>query len=104
MRNASRGLLALVGVALCACGGADWPSDGGARNLCNGTVDQTSNGCATVPAGVCGNGIVERMEQCDQGAANSDTAPGACRTNCTLPSCGDSVVDPGEECDEGRKN
>ena len=43
------------------------------------------------------------MEECDEGAANSDTVADACRTNCQLPSCGDSVVDTGygEACDDG---
>jgi hypothetical protein len=48
---------------------------------------------------VCGNGIVEGDEQCDEGIDNSDEAPDACRMNCLLPSCGDGVVDSGEGCD-----
>ena len=36
--------------------------------------------------------------------ANSNTEPGACRENCTLPFCGDGVMDPGEECDDGANN
>src|SRR6185436_16742974 len=32
-------------------------------------------------------------EECDDGAANSDTTADACRTNCTLPRCGDGVPD-----------
>lgn len=47
----------------------------------------------------CGNGVVEGVEECDDGDANSDTEPDACRTNCRLPWCGDGVVDSGEECD-----
>jgi cysteine-rich repeat protein len=50
---------------------------------------------------VCGNGIIETGEQCDNGPLNSDTRPGACRTNCTVARCGDGTVDPGEECDKG---
>jgi cysteine-rich repeat protein len=55
---------------------------------------------------VCGNGILENGEQCDNGASNSDTLPDHCRTNCTQPSCGDGVVDPGfgESCDLGAQN
>jgi len=55
-------------------------------------------------APVCGNGILESGEECDNGPANSDTTPDACRTDCTLPSCGDDVVDTGEECDNGPAN
>lgn len=49
----------------------------------------------------CGNGLVESDEQCDDGAANSDTTPDACRTSCRLPGCGDAVQDVGEACDDG---
>lgn len=56
------------------------------------------------PAPVCGNGAVNTGEQCDSGAANSDTTPDACRTTCTLPTCGDGTIDSGEECDGGASN
>jgi len=56
-----------------------------------------------VPA-ACGDGVVDPDEACDDGAANSDTEPGACRTNCSLATCGDGVVDPGESCDDGAGN
>ena len=57
----------------------------------------------TAPAQVCGNGVVESAEACDDGAANSDTEADACRTDCTLPVCGDGVIDTGkgERCDDG---
>ncbi len=46
----------------------------------------------------CGDGIVDRGEQCDDGnAVNTD----ACRNDCTLPYCGDGIVDMGEQCDDG---
>jgi len=38
-------------------------------------------------------------EQCDDGFENSDTAPGACRTDCRYFYCGDGVIDAGELCD-----
>jgi len=49
----------------------------------------------------CGDGILDPGEQCDNGPANSNTTPDACRLNCHSPSCGDSVVDPSlnEQCD-----
>jgi hypothetical protein len=53
-------------------------------------------GCANL----CGNGTIERQEECDDGAANSDEAPGACRTSCLLPACGDGVADPSQACFE----
>ncbi len=51
----------------------------------------------------CGDGLVTLpcAEQCDDGAANSDTTPDACRTNCQPAHCGDSVIDGGETCDDG---
>lgn len=54
-----------------------------------------------VPPSVCGDGIVAPDEACDDGPDNSDVAPDACRTDCTLPRCGDGVVDQGEPCDDG---
>lgn len=66
-----------------------------------GTTDEDTNNTNdnqnTTP--VCGNGILEAGELCDDGPNNSDTAPNACRTNCRDPYCGDSVIDDGEECD-----
>lgn len=50
---------------------------------------------------VCGNGQVEAGEECDNGTANSDSTPNACRTNCQRAKCGDGVVDTGEQCDGG---
>jgi hypothetical protein len=50
-------------------------------------------------ATTCGNGVVDAGEQCDNGAANSDSAPDACRTSCLSAKCGDGVVDTGEQCD-----
>ena len=63
------------------------------------------DGCqadCTLPT--CGDGIVDATlgEQCDDGLANSDTVPGACRTNCQRH-CGDHVIDIGETCDDGNQ-
>jgi cysteine-rich repeat protein len=56
------------------------------------------------PEPVCGNGIVEDGEQCDDGESNS--ADGPCHLDCTLcpdttPGCGNGVLEAGEECDDG---
>jgi hypothetical protein len=48
---------------------------------------------------VCGNGLLETGEQCDDGAENDDVTPGACRTTCRPAHCGDGVIDLGEVCD-----
>jgi cysteine-rich repeat protein len=52
----------------------------------------------------CGDGAVDPpCEVCDDGAANSDTQPDACRTTCRPAACGDHVIDSGEECDDGNR-
>ncbi|MFC1482192.1 DUF4215 domain-containing protein [Myxococcota bacterium] len=48
---------------------------------------------------VCGNMVIETTEECDDGTANSDTIPDACRTTCLNAHCGDGVADTGEVCD-----
>lgn len=55
---------------------------------------------------ICGNGVVEANEKCDDGPRNSDVTPDTCRSDCTLPRCGDNVVDrlKGEQCDDGQFN
>lgn len=51
----------------------------------------------TTEAYVCGNGIVELPETCDDGnTVDSD----GCQGNCQSPVCGDGIVDPGEQCDD----
>jgi len=54
--------------------------------------------------GTCGDGTVNSGEACDDGSANSDTQPDACRSDCRQAYCGDGVLDSGEECDEGGAN
>lgn len=55
---------------------------------------------------LCGNGVLDASEQCDDGDANSDTTPDACRTDCRMPQCSDGIIDVGmgEECDDGGNN
>jgi hypothetical protein len=57
-----------------------------------------------VEGAICGDGVLEPPEACDDGPYNSDTTPSACRTSCTFARCGDGVVDLGESCDEGSAN
>ena len=53
---------------------------------------------------VCGDGVRDPLcEQCDDGAANSDSLADACRTSCRPAHCGDGVVDAGESCDDGNR-
>jgi cysteine-rich repeat protein len=66
---------------------------------CKASCDFDKSGCNILAS--CGDGLVDPPEECDNGLANSDSAPDACRTNCTNPFCGDGVQDTGEECDDG---
>jgi len=76
-----------------ACGDDD---SGGNSNNVNVNDNENQNS-----QGVCGDGNVDSGEACDDGASNSDSIAGACRTDCREPWCGDSVTDPGEDCDDG---
>ncbi len=49
---------------------------------------------------LCGDGVVEGGEQCDNGVENGN-APDKCRLTCVLPKCGDQIVDKVEDCDDG---
>ncbi|MEM1416786.1 MAG: DUF4215 domain-containing protein, partial [Myxococcota bacterium] len=51
----------------------------------------------------CGDGLVQRSEECDDGDANAEL-PDLCRPTCELPACGDGIVDSGEACDRGEMN
>jgi cysteine-rich repeat protein len=53
---------------------------------------------------LCGDGVVDTGEECDDGVDNSDTEPDGCRTNCRQAWCGDGVTDANEECDDGDAN
>jgi hypothetical protein len=69
-----------------------------------GNGDFTTGEAYTLNSPTCGDGVTDLGEECDDGAANSDTTPDACRTDCLNPSCGDGVTDMGEECDDGTAN
>ena len=60
--------------------------------------------CGDLYAEVCGDGIRQGVEECDNGPQNSDSRPDACRTECVFPKCGDDVKDSKEECDDGHSN
>ena len=46
----------------------------------------------------CGNGVIERGEECDDG----NTVDGdGCDSNCTFTACGNGVKTAGEDCDDG---
>ncbi len=53
---------------------------------------------------VCGNGVKDPQDECDDGLLNDDS--GSCTTKCTLARCGDTYLKlrgtgPKEICDDG---
>jgi len=57
-----------------------------------------SDDCGGGP--ICGDGVLDSGEECDDG----NTVDGdGCSANCTIEYCGDGVLNPGEECDDGNK-
>jgi cysteine-rich repeat protein len=53
-------------------------------------------------AAICGNGVVEDGEDCDDGNNNDRDA---CTNQCTNARCGDGIVQNGvEQCDDGNNN
>ena len=57
-----------------------------------------------VGVSVCGNGIVEEGEQCDDGnTADGDGCSSTCQNEegPAAPVCGNGIVEDGEECDDG---
>jgi len=64
-----------------------------------GTPGSPNPGCAAVA--VCGNGLVESGEQCDD---NNSVSCDGCDENCALELayvCGNGILEPCEECDDG---
>ncbi len=93
-----------------ACAGRCFPGSCGdglldaGEDCDDGDSADTLNGCSAACRrnNTCGDGVLEDVfEVCDDGALNSDTAPDACRTDCTTSTCGDGVVGTGEQCDDG---
>ena len=88
-----------------ACPGIAGPDVGSCSPLPQCVVDAAIATGQTLAADaygafVCGDGIREGFEQCDDG--NSDPADG-CTNTCTLPRCGDGIVQAGEQCDDGNR-
>jgi len=83
--NTVRVLVSLVVAGLVvACGGSsdgDNPGGGG-------------SGGSEPPVPVCGNGVVEDGEACDDG---NDDDTDACLTTCVAARCGDGIVHAGVE-------
>ncbi len=74
----------------------------GTTNACKWAGSGTGwSGC--VAKGICGDGVQDSGEECDNGKDNGDTK--ACTTSCKKNICGDGKVNIGvEECDAGADN
>ncbi|HEY8376608.1 MAG TPA: fibrinogen-like YCDxxxxGGGW domain-containing protein [Nannocystis sp.] len=81
--------------------GAAMSSSGEATTT--GSTTQTTTGTSTASTGVegvCGDGVVDVGEECDDGPANAPDA--ACTPECTIAACGDGYVYPeDEDCEDG---
>jgi len=72
-------------------GGDDDDDEGDDDHDCDGGVP---------PAPVCGNGVLEDGEGCDDGnVVNHDGCSAVCQVE--VPVCGNGIVETGEECDDG---
>lgn len=70
-----------------------------------GAAAQQSRALAKITAplsAICGDGIVELGEQCDNG--NQNAIGGSCLPTCQIARCGDSYVQGSESCDLGPRN
>lgn len=63
-----------------------------------GSTTTTGSGGTGGSAAVCGNGIPEPGEGCDDG---NEIEGDGCDSNCTPTGCGNAIQTPGEECDDG---
>ena len=58
----------------------------------------TTEATTSEPETVCGDGMHEGAEECDDGNMVDNDV---CSNDCTLPECGDGFVQVGEPCDDG---
>ena len=81
-------------------GGPSGSGSGGPSGSGSGGSGSGSGGSSSGPnLGVCGNGILEQGEQCDDGNTNNNDN---CTSTCRLPGCGDGLINRNtEECDDG---
>lgn len=110
MRILALGGTSLVLLVLASCLAGQAEDEGAARaGRCTRTDDCAAGErcnedgyCVPMPTPVCGNGQVEKGEECDDGEVNSHN--GACTTSCLLARCGDGLTWVGhEECDDGNE-
>src|SRR6266849_1857649 len=64
-----------------------------------GCMNPSLAACAA--SAVCGNGVIEAGETCDDG---NTLACDGCSPTCQIEGCGNGVIECGEECDDGASN
>ena len=80
-----------------SCGfNQDCESDNCVNGRCVGKGDKSASSCGVQP--VCGNGVQEANEECDDGNTDNEDD---CTNACTVAFCGDGIVGPYEQCDDG---
>lgn len=90
-------------IGACAASGTTLPSESTSLASTGSTVTSVDSASSSVPPllSICGNGVIEGVEKCDDG--NKDLFDG-CGNTCVLPFCGDGIVQAGEECDAADRN
>ena len=83
------------------CNGDECPGTEGedscAASADSGDADSSAEG-TTAPPTVCGDGILDEGEACDDGNQIDEDE---CTNHCAFAVCGDGIVGPGEQCDDG---
>jgi cysteine-rich repeat protein len=93
-----------------ATSASDWQLSGGCTNAAQADVCAEFSDSPGLPnpgqaldcdAVFCGDTVVTGIEECDEGAANSNASDATCRVDCTARRCGDGIIDPGfgENCE-----
>ena len=83
------------------CDDTDASIHPGAPEVCEDGVDQDCDG--NDEGCVCGDGVQEGSEQCDDGnTADGDGCSATCQIE-TGPTCGNGLLEQGEECDDGNQ-
>lgn len=64
--------------------------DGGAL-ACDGACAFDVSGCFSVPAAICGDGIIDGFEECD--GVSDSACPGRCSAHCACPAMGPGALE-----------